>query len=91
MKTKTTYLSADWKEFNTEEECSSYEKTITPAKITHSTYLCADKWKVSEELREKWYQFDGEIMWSMKYILNEVKVTIEIDSKTGEYKILSCE
>ena len=89
MKTKTIYIAKDWTEFETEEECKKHDKCATPNKIIHKTYIHGKKWLVYKELQEDWYEFDEEIQWILKYILNEVQVTLEIDTKTGEYTILS--
>lgn len=89
MKTRTIYIAKDWKEFNSEQELKNYEKLQTPDKIRLTTYLHKDKWEVFKELTEEWYEFNDEIRWNLKYILNEVEVIIDINSKTWEYKIVS--
>lgn len=87
---KDIFISKDWKEFDTEDECIEYEKSLLKDTTTFTTYLHADKWQIYEQLKEDWIHFneeDDELMWRVKYILNEVEIQVELNIKTGKYKI----
>lgn len=86
MKNKTIYIANDWVEFDTEYDCIKYEKEnsikLLPEKIKHKTYIHCEKWEVYNELLGKGYVFPDSISQNLAYILNEIEVELEIDTKT---------
>jgi len=88
MKTTQLYVAKDGKEFRTKEECMEHEKLITPEKITITTWVWRADWSVYEKLVEMWYQFNDKAASMLRFALNELDIEIEVDSKTGEVKIL---
>lgn len=87
------FIANDWTEFQTEEWCIEYEKSVQEEWIEHDCYLHAEKWGIAEELQnEIWIQFDeynDDLQWNLKYILNEICVRIKLSTKTWEYEIIS--
>lgn len=89
--TKDFYISSDWKEFTSEEECKKYDLENQEKIIERKIYLYSPKWSIYEKLIEEWQVFNkenSELMWKLKYLLNEISLKIRLNKETWEYKIL---
>lgn len=91
---KEFYISSDWREFTSEEECRKYELEKQEKIIERQIYLYSPKWYVYEVLVREGEVFDEEnekLLWKLKYLLNEISLKIRLNKETWEYKILEVE
>ena len=62
-------------------------------KIKQTTYIHASKWSVYEELEDQHAEVTNSMsedaIHNLKYVLNKIKVELEIDTETGSYVILN--
>lgn len=88
---KEFYISSDWREFISEEECRKYELKNQKKIIESEIYLSSPKWSVYEKLIEQWIVFDEEndkLLWKLKYLLTEISMKISLNKETWECKLL---
>ena len=91
-KTTSVFIANDGTEFLNEESCITYEKENQKEWIEYDTYLHAEKWEVFEAMKYDWFHFDEDdelLTGKLKYILNEIRVRININTITWEYEIIS--
>ncbi len=91
-KTTSVFIANDGTEFLNEESCITYEKENQKEWIEYDTYLHSEKWEVFEAMKYDWFNFDEDdelLTGKLKYILNEIRVRININTITWEYEIIS--
>lgn len=63
-------------------------------KVIRKMYLHGNKeegYELAQELKEEGYEISEETEKNLCYILYEVELQVEIDTETGNYKILKAE
>lgn len=89
--TKEFYISSDWKEFTSEEECKKYELQNQDPIIETEVYLYASEGQIHEQLIDDWFVFDDKnlnLMARLDYILEQTKVKIRLDTTTWKYEVV---